>query len=115
MKTPLKVGQKVYCQDRRSTEIKELTISRIGLYFFYTKELRNRAIDIQKLIHFVDSSDYSDYFFRVYLSKEEALESQEKEKLLIEIIKVLSRHNQQPYSLTQLRQIAEIIGINGGI
>ena len=107
---PPVVGQKVWvCSSapwsRRTCELFEATVSKVGRKYFFLTERPREKYDLKTLSQVTKRS----YKNKIYIKKQDFFDKQESQKLFDEIKQAFNGKLQ--YSLPQLREIAEIIGL----
>lgn len=114
MEKKIKVGQKVWIKEAypgAESNLKEAIVSKVGRKYFELEKQYYTKFDIEKLIE----AGHSNYKSKIYLSPNDYYEEIEHLKLSQEIRKSFSPFGKSQYTLSQLRQIAEIIGINSNL
>lgn len=109
----MEVGQKIYLEPlgnaaRRSKEIKEVTISKIGRKYFQVEEMDMIRFNIDDLVH--DGGVYSSEY-QGYLSKGAIADKMERERLHSIISREFNTHN-PTLTLDKLKAIDGIIKSN---
>lgn len=90
------------------TEIKEVTISKIGKKYFYLEDdYRQKGVNIQTLKY--DDPVYTQSSFQLYRTREEIEERHERDQLYRKVQKHFSHFSNTKLSLEQLKAIDNII------
>lgn len=105
------VGEKVYFYDTYCKGMVESTINKVGRKYFYIGYF-DRKINKNTL---VEEKDWGDCV-RVFLSKQEYLDDQEKQRLYMKIRETFYKWgSEDKVTLEQLRKIAEILNIESTV
>lgn len=109
----MEIGQKVYLRPqnnaaRRSTEIKEATITKVGRKYFEVEPKWYGRFEIETM--YQDGGDYTPNY-QAYFSLEEIEEEKELNKLHREVGKFFTGYGKPDISPSQIRAIADILGI----
>lgn len=102
----LKPGDVLY-----DSELNEYPVTKVGTKYAYFKGRYNER---KTELHHLQDSDYRGRYVKLYRSKQEVSDSNEAEKLFDHVCKRITQHyNYKSANLTlaQLRQIAEVLGI----
>ena len=113
MNQPVFIGQVLYREihNRNSrVEIKEYTVSKIGKKYFYLNENDRYRINKESLRY--EDKDYSQCSFQLYTDKQDILDRLERSDLVDKIRKSFDWLSKQNFTLTQLREVANILNIN---
>lgn len=103
----IKIGQTVYLKFYKNSA-KEVTVLKVGRKYFITNHDEDMKINLSNLI----MSDWPHHlYWRIYLTKEDAVLEEEKQQLTQSIHLFFGTTKAKALSIETLREIKKLIGI----